>query len=261
MARYDRIWSALVRRSVREGVTDAEAFIETALASGVPLDQIDARLLRDLDEGGPIFGKFTRSLEAAAGRAVQAAERQGEAVARAYAEELISLSEMDDILEDADAEQIEALQKQLEPREMLVWIATLVNTCHLCLPLHGKSASREWWEAQGIDPENIHQNEGWSEKSKCQCHLYPTDEVEDFGAEVLPLVRTRVESATGLKGSKRTQRLVAQRDIDKAIAAVARAQDSLEGRRTLRLMGEVHAGGEVHVREAEQRRAAMAAKE
>ena len=53
-------------------------------------------------------------------------------------------------------------------------------------------------------------------------------------------------------GSKRTQRLVAQRDIEKAIASVEKARDSLEGRRTLRLMGEVHADDVEDEEEARQ---------
>jgi hypothetical protein len=252
MARYDLIWSALARRAVREGVTDIEAFSETALASGIPPDQLEERLIRDLEEGGPIFGKFTRSIEAAAGRAVVAAERQGEDVALARAEELISMAEMDDILEDADAEAIDELKRELAPKEMLMWVATLVNTCHLCLPLHGKIASREFWEEKGLDPENIHQNEGWSEKSRCQCHLIPA-ETEEVTEQMAPLVRGRVESATGLKGSKRTQRLVAQRDIEKAMAAVEKARESEEGRRTLRLMGETQAD---EVEEVEEEREA-----
>jgi len=235
VANYGAIYAAAARRAVREGVTDAEAFIERAAATGMPLDVIERKMLEDLTTGGPIFGKFVRSLEGAAGSAALAAVSQGEAAALAYAEELISLAEMDDILESADAEELDALGKQLDPAESLIWVATLKNTCHRCLPLHGKIASRQWWEEQGLSPESIH--DGWA--SPCYCNLIPVGEL-DAMEETAPLVRERVESATGLRGSKRTQRAVAQRDIERARAAVEKAMDSEEGRRTLRLMGQVN---------------------
>jgi hypothetical protein len=47
----------------------------------------------------------------------------------------------------------------------------------------------------------------------------------------------KLESPTGLKGSKKTRRAIAQGDIDKALAARDKAMESPQGRRTMRLMG------------------------
>ena len=237
--RYDQLFSALARRAVRQGVVDIETFAERALASGMSPENLEERLLQDLEQGGPVFGKFTRSLGGAASSAVLAAEKQGEAAARAYAEELISLSELDDLLEDADPEQMAEIAAMTSSRVAYTWVATLINTCHLCLPLHGKTMTREQWEADGLDPETIHIDEGW--ESKCQCQLIPSEDIDDPGEVREPLMRERVKSPMGQKVSGRTKRAIAQHDPEKAIDARDKAMETLEGRRTMRLMGQMNA--------------------
>ena len=242
MARYDKLYEALAKRAVKQGVTDFETFLERADAAGLPRDVLEERLVADVEEGGPIFGKFIRSLSGAAATSVLASERQGADVARARAEDLISMSEMDDILDDADAEEMDDIGDRLEDSALWIWIAELVRTCERCLPLHGKIMTAQEWNESGYDPETMH--EGWDEP--CHCEWQPMDELspDDLKELKAPLIRERVKTDTGLMGSKRTQRLVAQADLDKATAAVTKATESLEGRRTLRLMGQVNQGEE-----------------
>jgi hypothetical protein len=245
MARYDQIYATLAKRAVKQGGVDAQTFMERAQAAGMSPAALEERLIADVDEGGPIFGKFLRSLEGAGAGSVLAAERQGEAAARAYFDELISLEELDNILEDGDAEKLSEVETQLDEKQLYQWVAMLVRTCDRCLALHGKIATMSEFVNEGLTPEMMH--DGWD--SECHCDMLPIDEIHDLNDTTIPLIRERVKSETGLLGSKRTQRLVAQRDLDKAMAAVEKAKESLEGRRTLRLMGEVQAGGDVTVTE------------
>ncbi len=234
MGNYAKTYAILAKRAVAQGGIDAETFIERAKAAGMPKDVLEARLIADVEEGGPIFGKFIRSLGGAAASSTLAAEDQGEDVARAYAEEMISLSEMEDILDDADPEDMETVAEGLDQEQQYMWVATLVNTCDRCLPLHGTIMTLAEWDASGFSTETIH--DGWD--SECHCDLVPVDEAPDRGELVAPLVRERVKTESGLLGSKRTQRLVAQKDLEKALNAVVKAKESEAGRRTLRLMGQ-----------------------
>lgn len=242
MARYDKIFEALVKRAIGQSALDVDAFIEKALAAGMSEEALEERLIDDVENGGPLFGKFIRSLQGASASSVLAAERQGEDVSRARYNDLISMSEMDDILDDADPERLEEISEQLndlDDRRLYTWIAELVNTCERCLPLHGLTLTKQEWDSRGFNPETIH--EGWD--SECHCELLEEELVEANRSELVsPLVRERVSSKTGLEGSKRTQRAVTQKDIDKALAAVERAKDSKVGRRTLRLMGQANEG-------------------
>jgi hypothetical protein len=237
VARYDKIYETLARRAVLQGGVDVETFLERAAEAGMPADAIEARLIRDVEEGGPIFGKFIRSLTGAATSSVMTAESQGEAAAQAYAEEMISLTELEDVIDDADPDELEDIVEKLSDDIELIWVATLVNTCDRCLPLHGTVMTRAEWAESGYDPSTIH--DGW--ESECHCDLTEYDMTDDDRKSLIaPLVRERVKSATGLPGVKTTQRLVAQKDLDRSMAAAERAKQSLEGRRTLRLMGQVN---------------------
>jgi len=237
VARYDKIYSTLAKRAVLQGGVDIETFMERAAEAGMPAAALEERLLRDVEEGGPIFGKFIRSLTGAATSSVMAAEQQGEAAAQAYAEEMISLAELEDVINDADPDDLQDIVDKLADDSPMIWVATLLNTCDRCLPLHGIVMTRAEWAEAGLDPSTIH--DGW--ESECHCDLTEYDMTEeDRKAIVAPLVRERVKSETGLPGVKLTQRLVAQKDLDRSVAAVEKAKESLEGRRTLRLMGEVN---------------------
>jgi len=234
--RYDEVYSRRARRAVQEGGIDITTFMEDMVAGGISPERLEELLLQDLEEGGPVFGKFLRSLSGAAESAVMAAERQGDMVGYASEEkayqELLGLSKMEDALDDADPELLETMEAAVN--DEFTWIATLENTCHLCLPLHGTSRTMEEWRTMGKHPDTIHPG-SW--RSSCHCQLVPTRQAAGRADLVAPLVRERVKSSTGLKGVKKTQRRVAQRDPTKAQRAVAEAMKTKEGRRTLRLMG------------------------
>jgi hypothetical protein len=240
-ARYDKVYETLAKRAVQQGGVDVETFMARAAEAGMPQDVLEARLIQDVEEGGPIFGKFLRSLKGAAVSSTMAAEAQGEAAAQAFAEELISLTELEDVMESADPDELAEIADELDDLVPYIWIAELVNTCERCLPLHGTVLPLADWAESGWDPATIH--DGW--ESECHCTLLPADMAPESRKElVAPLVRERVKSETGLKGSKKTQRLVAQQDLDKSIRAVEQAKTNLEGRRTLRLMGQVNEEGD-----------------
>lgn len=240
-SRYDKTYDLLAKRAVQQGGVDVETFMARATEAGMPMDVLEARLIQDVEEGGPIFGKFLRSLRGAATSSVMAAESQGEAAAQAFAEELISLTELEDVMESADPDELAEIADELDDRAPYIWVAELVNTCERCLPLHGTVQPLAEWEASGFDPATIH--DGW--ESECHCALVPADMSPESRKELIaPLIRERMKSESGLKGSKKTQRLVTQQDLDRSIKAVDQAKANLEGRRTLRLMGQVNQEGE-----------------
>lgn len=160
-------------------------------------------------------------------------------------ERLLRVAEGGDALEDiinrADPRELALVERATEDSIELTSIAMLVNTCHICLPLHGISRTRAEWAEAGLLPSMRHPSD-WG--TSCKCRLVPRGEVDAFqggGNEVIaPLVREKVKSPTGLKTSKRTQRSIAQKSLDKSLEAVAAAQKTLEGRRTMRLMGKVN---------------------
>lgn len=232
MARYDETYAILADRAVKQGIVDLEAFVKRAQSSGMTEDRIREQLLRDLEEGGPIFGKYFRSLEGAAASAVQQAARQAMDIGmldpdEQAAKELIALAEDDDPLNNADPETLDRLERELGDNEMFTSVAELINTCHVCLPLHGKTLPLAEWRDRGLLPEQRH--DGWT--SECHCVLVPQRMADTQNELAAPLVRSKVS------GTRKTARSVAQVDLDKSIKAVETASQTPEGRRTLRALG------------------------
>lgn len=241
MPRYDRVYRNLAERAVEQGGVDLRALFRQAETAGMSAERFQETLLRDLDEGGPIFGKFFRSLGAAARSATSAAMRQGEfagEVAANSARFRQLATTAGSIIEGADPEQLGELEDQLGDALAMTWVAELVNTCHRCLPLHGTTRTVAQWRELGLHPDTIHAD--WV--SECKCRFVESGQAESQSDLVAPLKRHKVESATGLKGSRRTARAVSQVDLDKSIEARDKALDTPEGRRTLRLLGSALAG-------------------
>lgn len=246
MPRYDRMYAILARRAVKEGGIDVESFVDQALEVGISPERIQEMLLEDLANDGPLFGRFFRTLTGAAETAVLTAERQGfdvgvlaEDVADKRIAELRRIVNMDDALTEADPEKLAEIEQAGASMVEYTWIALMQNTCHLCLPLHGHSRTKEEWQELGVLPDTIHVNAGFV--SKCRCTLVPRNVAEGRADLQAPLLRNKLVSDTGLKGSKRTARGVAQQDLDRAIAARDKALESEQGRRTLRLLGKTSA--------------------
>ena len=240
--RYDRVYERLATRAVDQTSIDLDTLVGQLTDAGLGADEIETRLLDDLETSGPVFGKFFRSLGAAAESATSTAFRQGQRVGSAleYDMDLVSILKRNDLdlIDDGDPEALAAVEASVRVMSE-IWICTLKKTCDRCLPLHGKVLTSQEWDARGLIPDIMH--EGWD--SDCLCLRMPEEEAldEHGGRDDLkaPLVRLPQRSETGLKLSRRTARSVAQNDIDRAMAAVDKARDSLEGRRTLRLLGQV----------------------
>lgn len=238
--RYDEIYAIGLDRAIKTADVSFDAFIKSALAAGMSERAVERRLLEDLETDGPIFGAFFRSLEGAATSSVMAAERQGAYIAQldgdAELRRLLSLGDMEDVIDNADPEDLDAIERATEDRIVERWVATMTKTCHRCLPLHGKVMTRAQWKETGFLPETIH--DGWN--SVCQCRLIPYDEAgghEDLVAPLLRVAKT-VKDERGAVISKRTARAVTQLDLEKSISARDEAMKSETGRRTLRVLGE-----------------------
>lgn len=236
MPRYDRTFAALANRAIAQGVTDMETFLTQMADTGVSPDRVEQLLLDDLEGDGPIFGKFMRSMIGAAEQGTLAAARSGEIAgtvdATSELRRLTSITDLDDAIEQADPEALEAIEEDVGRTEW-TWICALKNTCHRCLPLHGVTRTMDEWKALGLLPETIHS--GWN--SACHCTLVPADEFKR-GDVVAPLTRKKIKSPTGQKPNRKTARAVAQKDLDKSLSARNKAMESPEGRRTLRLLGQ-----------------------
>ncbi len=235
MPNYRKTWDSLASRAVKQSTIDAETFLKRAEAAGMSPKQVSQRLIADLENDGPIFGKFTRSLAGAASSSVLAAERQGVMAGTIQGDEelsrLLDLADVEDAIEEADPDELEDLEKAAgTDDEEFMWVCTLKNTCHECLPLHGKILTMGEWKERGLLPELMH--DGW--KSDCQCHLVPATSAKDRKDLIDPLVRNKIP------GGKRTTKGVLQADVDRARSAVAKANASEAGRRVLRALGSIN---------------------
>lgn len=234
--RYDRLYDRLVRRALGQIQLDLESFFEAAIEQGMSLESAQAQLIDDLDNAGPIFGKFLRHVTGAAENTVMEAGRQGVFAGElkssgALAEiEGITQADIDAAIDAADPDRLGEIEREAAPRIVQAWIAELVNTCYKCLPLHGVEMLAEEWDARGLHPASMH--DGWV--SVCHCRRIDVRLVADRDELIAPLLRTNV---TKVKGARKTARAVAQQDIDKSLQTVARVRESQEGRRVLRLLG------------------------
>jgi hypothetical protein len=247
MPRYDETWDTLVRRAVDQGAIDIRTMMERAHQMGMTEDALIERLEADLADDGSIFGKFLRSITGASEAAVVAASRQGELVGhlaedRALAR-LSGLADVDDVidqaLDGADPEAAAALEESVADAYEETWICAFNKTCPRCLPLHGVKLLHSEWVQRGLLPEVMH--DGWT--SSCHCRLVFSRFVDGREELRAPLVRTKqkpLTSARGFRAQKKTLRAVLQNDIDKAMKARDDAMGSIEGRRTLRIAGQLN---------------------
>lgn len=237
--RYDEIYATSVERAIKTADVSFDAFIKNAMSAGMSEAAIERRLLDDLREDGPIFGAFFRSIEGAAVSSAMAAERQGAYLAgidgNKELSRLLDLGSLEDVIDEADPAELDAIERATEDRVVERWVATMVKTCHRCLPLHGKVMTRAQWKEAGYLPETIH--DGWN--SVCQCRLVPYDEADSHEELVAPLLRVAktVKDERGTVISKKTVRAVTQLDLQRSIAARDEAMKSEAGRRTLRVLG------------------------
>lgn len=242
---YNRVFKNLAERAVQQGGIDAETFIKQAIDAGISESRIMQLLEQDLDNAGPIFGKFMRSIVGAAQATITTAGRQGELMGILASDnalkELVGLatgsgeSALERVLQSADPDLAAEIEDASADKLEETWVATLVNTCHRCLPLHGQVRTRAEWRELGLTPETIH--EGWD--SSCQCRLVPSSYI-DRSTAMQPLVRVKQQA----QGMKRTMRAVTQGDLERAQNEIAKAMQSKQGRSMLRLLGQANSDTE-----------------
>ena len=244
--RYDEIFQTLVERAISQGGIDVETFMRRAIQSGMSEDVLMNLLEEDLLNDGPIFGKYVRSMVGAARSSVMAAERQGETISYLVGDpevrELLRDLDLEEVAEsalaNADPELSEQVEAAVAGNVEYTWIATLMKTCHVCLPLHGQTRTMLEWREMGKTPDTIHQMQGWD--STCKCRLIPVSMAESQSELQEPLFREKLQTPTGLKGSKKTRRRVSQMNLEKSEQAVNEAMKTSEGRRTVRIMGQAN---------------------
>lgn len=128
----------LSAKAARSAITITE-FIQLSLANGATPEAVKAELLRDLDEGGRIFGEFRASIKATSNGAINRMRDS------ANFAELINTPKWR-------------------------WVAVLVNSCDDCIERHGEVRTWAEWEEQGL-PRTGHT----ICKDECNCQLMPAD--------------------------------------------------------------------------------------
>ena len=131
----------LTAKASRSAITIDE-YIQTRVLQGASEDVLKADLLKDLTEGGRIFGEFRNAVKATVNGVVN---RSRDAA----------------IFSEAGIEQ--------EYR----WVAVLINTCPDCLDRHNRVQSWGDWEAEGLP------RTGQTVcKENCKCVLLPAKNTE-----------------------------------------------------------------------------------
>jgi hypothetical protein len=116
-----------------------DEYINVRLLQGVAIDTIREELLKDLAEGGRIFGGFRSAIRATANGVS---------------------NRMRDVAEFSEIGLIENYR----------WSAVLIKTCPDCVERHGQVKTWEEWEAEGM-PRTGHT----VCKEFCRCVLLPAD--------------------------------------------------------------------------------------
>lgn len=250
MPNYAKVYASILKRALSQADLDLETFVADALESGMSAQAIEERLLNDVQTGGPVFGKFMQSLEGGAAKTVIAAKNQGAYLAQVVEDDAalarleriagVGKSEayVSEVLRTGDAEALADIEAATEDIVVERSVAELVNTCPVCLPLHGVTMTRREWREKGLLPEQRHA--GWT--SVCHCLLIPAELAAPRSDLAAPLVRTKLEGVEASKNIRKTVRAIASGDLDRGVKAVARASETAEGRRLLSLLGQVKGG-------------------
>jgi hypothetical protein len=246
MANYARTYQRLAKRAAQRGRIDLEAFIEQARDAKMSDADIERAILGDLINDGPVFGAFFRSLSGAGVKSTSAAYTSARDVGSFLddpeiekelksLEALRNVDDIEEFLSSGDPDELEAFSDALDPElQSYVSVADFVNTCYICLPLHGHEMTKGEWQEQGLWPDQRHP-EDWL--SDCKCTMMPIGKQYDQTKFIAPLRRVAVKDENGKRIGKRTIRAVTQNDIDKARKAAEEARQNPEGRKVLRALG------------------------
>lgn len=131
-----------LKAKAKRTATTLEEYIQVRLAQGASKQAIEDALLKDLEEGGRIFGEFRNAIRAT------------------------SNGVMNRFRDNAIFSEIGTDTKYR-------WVAILVNTCPDCLERHNQIKSWPEWEAEGLP------RTGQTVcKENCKCVLLPAENTE-----------------------------------------------------------------------------------
>lgn len=129
---------ALTASGARAAIT-IEEYIKLQVNQGVSADVIKKTLLRDLTNGGRMFGEFRRSVQSNVRGSINKMRDAGQ-----FAENGIA--------------------------EKYRWAAVLMKTCPDCLALHGTVKTWEEWEDEGMP-----RHRDTVCRHNCRCMLIPSE--------------------------------------------------------------------------------------
>lgn len=128
----------LTAKAERTTIT-LEEYIQTRILQGATREALKADLLRDLEEGGRIFGEFRNAVRATANGTINRFRDTG-------------------------------IFGELGTEQNYRWAAVLVKTCPDCIERHGKVKKWDEWEAEGLP------RTGQTVcKENCRCMLIPEE--------------------------------------------------------------------------------------
>ena len=139
----------LVTKARKTAMT-IEEYIQTRLLQGADPEVLKADLIKDLEEGGRIFGEFRNAIKATVGGA---AGRIRDVSQFTFSENGLNLD--------------------------YKWVAVLVNTCPDCMDRHGQVKSWDEWESEGMPRTGMTVC-----KENCKCVLIPADLTADDQAPI-----------------------------------------------------------------------------
>lgn len=128
----------LSAKATRTAVTIDE-YIQTRLLQGADPQILEQELLKDLEEGGRIFGEFRNAVKATVS-GVSGRARDN------------------------------ALFSEIGVEDKYRWVAVLINTCPDCLERHGRELTYREWESEGLPRTGATVC-----RENCKCMLLPAD--------------------------------------------------------------------------------------
>lgn len=131
----------LTAKASRTAIT-IEEYIQTRILQGADREVLKQDLIKDLEEGGRIFGEFRSAIRATTNGVVNRTRDN-------------------------------AIFSNVGIATSYRWVAVLVNTCPDCLDRHNKVMTWDEWEAEGLP------RTGQTVcKENCKCVLLPADNTE-----------------------------------------------------------------------------------
>ena len=128
----------LASKAIQTSIT-IDAYIKTRLLNGVDPDVLKSELIKDLEEGGRIFGEFRNAIRATANGVS---------------------NRMRDVAQFSELGVIKNYR----------WSAVMIKTCPDCMERHGQVKTWEEWESEGL-PRTGHT----VCKEYCRCVLLPAE--------------------------------------------------------------------------------------